>query len=203
MKNGLIIWNVVLTLALGYLLFTKFAAKNKTGSEKTITHSIDTISANSPFRIAYFQMDSVAANFEEVKKLKKELDQRAVDNNNELDKLTKEFRDRYNYFQERIKNNQMTEEQQIAATEELRQKDELISNRRKQLEQDYNEFMMRRQNDIKSKIETFIKEYNKDKSYSYVLSDDPGLFYYQDTAYDITTDVIKGLNKLYPVSKSK
>ena len=202
MKNGLIIWNIVLTLALGYLLFTKFSAKSKAGKE-TITHSIDTISSKNPFRIAYFQMDSVAANFEEVKKLKKELDQRAVDNNNELDKLTKDFRDRYNYFQDKIKNNQMSEEQQIAATEELRQKDEYISNRRKQLEQDYNEFMMRRQNDIKGKIETFIKEYNLGKSYSYVLSDDPGLFYYQDTAYDITSDVIKGLNKLYPATKSK
>src|SRR4030095_10616731 len=203
MKNGLIIWNVVLTLVAGYLLIAKFSNKNRVNSTTKNEHLNDTLNSAALFSIAYFQMDSVAANFEEVKKLKKELDQKAVDNNNELDKLTKDFRERYNYFQEKIKNNQLSEEQQLAASEELKQKDEYISNRRKQLEQDYNEFMMRRQNDIKSKIEAFIKDYNKTRNYSYVLSDDPGLFYYQDTAFNITSDVIKGLNKLYPITKSK
>jgi outer membrane protein len=146
-------------------------------------------------------MDSVANNFEEVKKLKEELSKKEEQNNNELNTLTQKFRDRYNYYQKQMESGAMTEAQSIAASEEMKQMEEDIRNRKVVLEQDYNDFYMRRQNDIKSKIEDFIREYNKSGRYNYVVSDDPGLFYYQDTTYNITADVVSGLNKLYPAKK--
>lgn len=76
-----------------------------------------------------------------------------------------------------------------------------MRNRKQQLDQDYNDLMVRRQNDIKSKIETFLKEYNKSKHYSYIVSYEQGLFYYKDTAYNITADVVKGLNEFYKSGK--
>ncbi len=202
MKNGLLIWNIVLTLLAGYLLIAQLSSKKSAGKKiNNTTH--DTTSSASPFRIAYFEMDSVAAKFEEVKQLKAELLKREEDNNNELNRLMKEFRDKYDFYQKKVQDGQMTEAQSLAATEEMKKMDENIKNRRAQLEQDYSDFMVRRQNDIKAKIESFIKDFNKEKNYTYVVSDDPGLFYYQDTTYNITSDVIKGLNKLYPPKKNK
>ncbi len=200
MKNGMLIWNVLLTLLVGWLLITQFRSK-KTAKNTTGIEYKDTVSNSSHIRIAYFEMDSVAANFVEVKQLKNELLKREEDNNNELNKLVKDFRDKYDYYQKKVQDGQLTEAQSLAATEEMKQMDENIKNRRAQLEQDYSDFMVRRQNDIKAKIETFIKEYNKTQKYTYVVSDDPGLFYYQDTTYNITSDVINGLNKMYPPKK--
>jgi outer membrane protein len=39
-----------------------------------------------------------------------------------------------------------------------------------------------------------LKEYNKDKKYAYIMSLEDRMFYYVDTVYDITREVIKGLN---------
>lgn len=203
MKNGLLIWNVVLTLLVGYLIIDNFGPGRKKSSSNTSFTSNDSASANASCRIAYFEMDSVAAKFEEVRQLKTELSKKEEANNSELNRLTQQFRDRYKYYQDQAERGTLTEPQSIAASEELKQLEENIKNRKMQLEQDYNDFYMRRQTDIKSKIESFIKEYNKDRRYAYVLSDDPGLFYYRDTTFNITPFVIEGLNKLYPAKKTK
>jgi outer membrane protein len=56
---------------------------------------------------------------------------------------------------------------------------------------------MKRGQDIRKKIEEFLKEYNKDKGYADIFSNSQGLMYYKDTAYNITNDMIKGLNESY------
>jgi outer membrane protein len=56
---------------------------------------------------------------------------------------------------------------------------------------------MRKMKDVKNKIEEYLKTYNNEKGYSYIFAYEPGLFYYRDTMYDITNDVIKGLNDIY------
>ena len=61
---------------------------------------------------------------------------------------------------------------------------------------------MTKQNEIKTKIENFLKDYNKTRNYSYIISYEQGLFYYRDTAYNITTDVVKGLNDFYKDPKN-
>ncbi|HMH33047.1 MAG TPA: OmpH family outer membrane protein, partial [Puia sp.] len=51
---------------------------------------------------------------------------------------------------------------------------------------------------IKRKIETYLKEYNKQKNYSFIFAYESNSFiYYQDTAYNITQDLINGLNAEY------
>jgi outer membrane protein len=202
MKNGLLIWNVVLTLLVGYLLIAKFSGKKKINSVTRESNSTDS-TMNSEFRVAYFEMDSVATKFEEVKQLKSELSKKEEDNNKELNSLTQQYRERYNYYQKKAEEGTLTEAQSVTAGQEMQQMEDNIKNRKLKLEQDYNDFYMRRQNDIKSKIEAFIREYNKDGKYTYVVSDDPGLFYFKDVRYNITADVIAGLNKLYPPKKAK
>ena len=83
----------------------------------------------------------------------------------------------------------------------MKKLDDDIKNRRQQLDQEYNELMVRKQNDIKNKIEGFLKEYNKTKNFSYIISYEQGLFYFKDTAFNITTDVIRGLNQYYKSGK--
>ena len=80
--------------------------------------------------------------------------------------------------------------------------DDQMKSRKQALDSDYSDFVMRRQNEIKSKIETFLKEYNRTKDYSYSVSYEQALFYYKDTAYNITADVVKGLNERYKTKKN-
>jgi outer membrane protein len=78
-----------------------------------------------------------------------------------------------------------------------------MKNRKQSLDQEYSDFVMRRMKDVKTKIEDFLKEYNKEKNYSYIVSYEQGLFYYKDSVYNITADVIKGLNGIYKPGSKK
>ena len=200
MKNGLLIWNVILSLLVGILLVLHFTGNKKNGSA-SIKPSTDTSSVNRPFRMAYFEMDSVAANFDLVKELKTELSSKEDGITAEMNNRNKALQQKYYYYQEQAQAGKLSQEQQDNASKELKSMDEEMKARKQQLDQEYNNYMMTKQNEIKSKIEAFIKEYNKTKNYSYVVSDDPGLFYYQDTTFNITADVIKGLNDMYKPKK--
>lgn len=200
MKNGLLIWNVVLTIACGFLLFKQFGGNKKSTGGGTVKVS-DTAAASRPVSIAYFEMDSVAAEFEMVKSLKAELSKKENGMQNELDRLTKAIQQRYIYFQNQEKEGKLTPEAAQNAGVEIKNMEEDLKGKRAQMEQEYNDFMAKRQTDIKTKIEEFIKEYNQQKKYSFVLSDDPGLFYYRDTTLNITKEVIKGLNQRYKPAK--
>ena len=46
-------------------------------------------------------------------------------------------------------------------------------------------------------MEDFLQEYNKDKGFAYIISYEPGIMHYKDSIYDITRDVLTGLNQKY------
>jgi outer membrane protein len=200
MKNGVIIWNVVLSLLCGYLLFNYVNSKKNSGGIVK-TPAIDSAANKKEFRVAYFEMDSVAANFYLAKEFKSDVMSKEETINATLDKLSKNLQNRLNYYQNLAKSGTMTQETQEAASLEMKNLDDELKNKKQVLDQEYNDFVMRRQNDIKTKIKNYIKDYNLTKTYSFIVSDDPGLFYYQDTAYNITSDVVKGLNEFYKKKK--
>lgn len=201
MKNGLLIWNVLLSIAAVYLLVTHFsggkngnAGGKSAGADSAHQHSGD-------FRIAYFEMDSVEANFEMVKQVMAELNAKETEINNEMDRLTKEIQQKYAYYQNLATAGNLSQAQSDAASQEMNAMNEKMRTRKTQLDQDYFDLKNVKQNEIKAKIEAFLKEYNKNKNYSYIVSYEQGLFYYKDTAYNITADVVKGLNDQYKVQK--
>lgn len=201
MKNGLLIWNVVLTLLVGFLLVKQFGSGKSKKVDPTNT-STDSLNTNKQFRIAYFEMDSIASNFDLVKQLKTELTNREDAINKEMSNRSKAIQEKYNYYQNQAQKGSLSQTQSEVAEREIREMDEEMKNRRQQLDQEYNNYMMTKQNDIKSKIEDFLKEYNKTKDFSYIVSYEQGLFYFKDTAYNITADVVSGLNEKYkPVKK--
>ncbi len=201
MKNGLLIWNVVLSLVTGFLLVKQFSSK-KAGNSVVKTVSGESTVSNKQFRMAYFEMDTIASQFDLVKTLKKELTKKEDDINAEMTNRSQAIQQKLNYYQKLMSEGKLSKEDEEDASNEVKNMDNEMKNRKQQMDQEYNNFMVTKQNEIKSKIGAFIKEYNKTRNYSYVVSDDPGLFYFQDTAFNITSDVIKGLNEMYKLKKN-
>ena len=70
------------------------------------------------------------------------------------------------------------------------------------MEQDLKKNQIDMMTDVRGKIESYLKEYNKQHGYAFILSYEPGfMLYYKDSAYDITNDVISGLNQEYKIGK--
>jgi outer membrane protein len=197
MKNGLLALNGLLLIAVGvlfYLHFTEkrsFVTSNNKSPQKTLP--------DTPFRIAYFEIDSVSEHFALVKDVRAELDRRQDSMNNELERLDKSYRDKMSEYQNKAAS--MSQVQSESATQDLLRMQDFIKNRKQELDQKYNDLVTRKMNSVKAKIEEFLKEYNKDNRYNYIISYEPGLFYYKDPAFNITDDVVKGLNEMYKSKK--
>ena len=78
--------------------------------------------------------------------------------------------------------------------QELAQLEKNYTNKEQQLSQEMQEESFKRLQEVKKKIEIFLGKYNSNKTFSYIFSSNSDLMYYKDTAYDITSDIIKGLN---------
>ena len=196
MKNGMMIWNVLLSLVAGFLLFKQLGPSGK-GSGLSKKSASDTMGNASGFRMAYFEMDSVAASFDLVKEVKTELAKKENAINAEVEKMTRTFQQRYGELQNKAQAGTMNQGEVDAASLELKKMDDDIKVRKSQLDQEYSDLMVRRQTEIKNKIEDFLKDYNKTRNYSYIISYEQGLFYFRDSAFNITADVVKGLNQFY------
>jgi outer membrane protein len=195
MKNVLLILNIVLLAAVAYLFYLQFGGKTKNGGGTKIT--ADSIPATSLFRMAYFEMDSVDSNYEMIKDVRKELGKKEDANNSEAMRLEKKYNDRLLQLQKTV----TTPEQNEQAKQELMQMQQSIGKEKQTLMEAYTEYQTRRLKDIQQKIEEFLAKYNSNGRYSYIMSYEPGMFFYKDTSFNITADVVKRLNEDYKLKK--
>jgi len=203
MKNGLIILNVILLMAVGFLFYVHFdSAKSSTKLQNKTEQKdpIDSLSQSS-CRIAYFEMDSVAANFEKAKEMQGELEKKEEKMNSEMNRLQNLYQQKYINFQQHGAT--MTSSQLDAARNELGQLDQTIKDTKASMDRDYKTYYVQTQQEILSMIRKFCLEYNKDKRYTIIISNEPGLVFYKDSTMDITKDLLYGLNKMYGKKKSE
>ena len=142
-------------------------------------------------------MDSIEANFNMVKDVKAEISVKDEEYNRSLGALDQTYRNRYNEYMQKS----MSQTESEAAQMDLKKLSDQLKDQKQLLDQKYQDFVMRRNLDIKKKIEEFLSGYNQSKMYSYIVSYEQGLFYYKDTTYNITNDVIRGLNEIYGKKK--
>jgi len=201
MNKGLLALNIFLFIAVGILFILFFNKKtdpvieNKTRSSE-VNDSLDR-SPCSP--VAYFDMDSVEANFTEFKKMQTEVVAREAKINDSINQMRSAFQSYYMQLQRQSAN--LTQGQKDSLGNQLAQMDMDIKNRASDMNQRYQAYYMNKQQEIITKIKNFCREFNKDRKYSYIIAKEPGLFYYTDTSYNVTGELLKGLNAFYSKKK--
>ncbi len=151
MKNGLLIWNVLLTLLVGYLLFLHFGKKGN-DSKKGNSSARDT--ASSAFRIAYFEMDSVENNFSMVKDVKAEISKKDEEYSSSLSRLDQTYQKRVQDYQQ--KSGTMTQADYEKAQTDLKQLSETLKFQKQDIDNKYQEFVTRLNLNLKKEIEDLI-----------------------------------------------
>jgi len=205
MKNGLVVLNMILLLAVGVLFYLQFSSKKiqTTAADKPDKNNSSpsaTITSQNGCKIAYFEMDSVAANFQKAKEMKTELEKKEDKINEEMGRLQNNYQQKFVYLQQHGPT--MTGTQVESAKAELTQLEQSIKDTKASLDQEYNNYYVQAQQEILSMIRKFCSEYNKDKKYAIIVSNEPGLIFYKDSTLDITSDLLKGLNEMYQQKKS-
>jgi outer membrane protein len=194
MNKGLLTLNIILLLAVGVLFFLFFNKKENNTGSKTVT-ATDTAKPLEHTTVAYFDMDSIEANFILWKQVQAEVVKREAGINDSINQMRMNFQSYYQRLQSQGAN--FTARQKDSLGNVLAEMDMEIKNKATELNQNYQTYYMSKQQEIVSKIKSFCKEFNKEKKYSYIIAKEPGLFYYTDTIYNVTPELLKGLNEFY------
>ena len=199
MNKGLLALNIVLLIGVGILFFLFFNKKDNTSSVIPIRNDHDTAIQKQQTPVAYFDMDSIEANFFLWKQVQAEVVKREAGINDTINQMRNGFQSYYQKLQSQSAN--LSPRQKDSLGNELAQMDAEIKNRTAELNQKYQAYFMSKQQEIVTLIKNYCKEFNKDKRYSYIIAREPGLFYYTDTAYNVTSELLKGLNAFYNKKK--
>ncbi len=191
MKNATLGFNIVLALAVSVLFYLHFSSKKSA----TAVANINTAVADGKFKIAYFEMDSLENHYEYFIEVRNVLRGKDQENNRQLSEMKNTFASKYQELQKTAQG--MTQAEVNGKQQELMQMEKTFQNKEQMLNQDLQNESFKRLQDVKRKVEDYLKEYNKDKGYSYVLTSSPDLIYLKDSVYNITSDLIKGLNNQY------
>ncbi|MGI8584451.1 MAG: OmpH family outer membrane protein [Chitinophagaceae bacterium] len=196
MKHFSLILNMVLLLLVGYLYYLQFSSSKK--------HTVSLLrspedSCNHGNKVAYIDLDSLQSSYEYYKILKDDFERKQAASNNEVTDLQKRYQSRAMQLQQ--KGATMSQQEQEAAMKEINQMQQGLQAKKQALDNDLYNSNSKMKEDILTKIQNFLKEYNNDGRYDYVFSYEPGLMFYKDSALNITSDVINGLNNLYAKNK--
>jgi outer membrane protein len=191
MKNATLGFNIVLALAVAVLFYLQFSSKKT----PTAVANINTAAADGKFKIAYFEMDSLENHYEYFIEVRNVLRSKDQENGKQLSEMKNTFAAKYQELQKAAQG--MTQAEVNGKQQELMQMEKTFQNKEQMLNQDLQNESFKRLQDVKKKVEDYLKEYNKDKGYSYVFTSSPDLIYLKDSVYNITPDLIKGLNNQY------
>ncbi|MBA4139543.1 MAG: OmpH family outer membrane protein [Segetibacter sp.] len=196
MKSPLLALNIILLILVGVLFYLHFSS-----SKKTEIKSAATTDANiaGPFKIAYFEMDSIENNYEYLKDVRNELKGKEQGLTTQLNQMKNRYMNKVNKFQQ--EGQTMTQERQGTIQQDLLQEQKMIQNKEQAMGHDLQDASFKKMQEVNKTIEDFLKEFNKDKMYSYILAYQPGTIYYKDQRFDITPAVLQGLNNSYRKKK--
>jgi len=187
MKSNPWIVNGVLAVAIIVLYVLHFSESNTPIKSAALT--------GGGVKVAYFEIDSIQNNYNLFKEVKAALQAKDLENAKQLTGLKNAFALKYQDLQ---KNGQYLSQAEVGARQqELAQLEKNYTNREQQLSAELQEESFKKLQEVKKKIEAFLVNYNKNKTFAYILASNSDLMYYKDTAYDITEDIVKGLNSEY------
>ena len=108
-----------------------------------------------------------------------------------------------NRFQQDIQNNKYTQQQAEAVQAGLQKQDADLRALQQRLAEEFQSETEKFNVALRDSLQNFLKAYNKDKKYSIILSKVGDNILYADKAYDITNEIIAGLNKNYKPAPAK
>ncbi|RXK80540.1 OmpH family outer membrane protein [Filimonas effusa] len=199
MKNFSIVLNLVLLVAVGVLFYFQFKSPKTAGQVQRVVS--DTASPGS-FKIVYFEMDSLDVKYEYLKEVREVLRRKEAQMGNEMKQMEIRLTNKYKEYQQRAAS--MSQAEQMALQQELSQMQQDAQAAGQEKSQELNGESMRRLQEVKLKIQDFLKAYSAQHGYVFVYAADRSdNIYYKDPSRDITAEVIRLLNEQYHAEKKK
>ena len=161
------------------------------------------VEQNAPasLKIAYVEVDSIMSQYTFCKDYSLILQKKGQNIQNTLAAKQQHLQAAAANFQQKIQQNAYTREQAEAIQAGLQKQNNDLQVLNQRLSAEFQTETDKYNSALRDSIQNFLNIYNKDKKFSIIFSKQGDNLLYADKAYDITKEVIAGLNKAYKPSK--
>ena len=155
-------------------------------------------------KIAYVEVDSLMTQYEFCKDFTLVLEKKSNNARNTLTQKGQQLQNAMNNFQQKLNNNGFTSREQAESQQAAiqRQQNDLQALQAR-LENELASETAKFNEALRDSLNNFLKAYNKDKKYDIILSKVGDNILFADKKFDITQDIINGLNKRYKPAAAK
>lgn len=193
----------VLVLAVAGIYFLYFTGNKKQASAlKPNNANPGTTSVQQQqIRVAYIDLDTLKEYYDYFKLKSEEMDREKQRIENEIQGgLGKLEKDRVDFLK---RGEAITQIEAETFQRDYQTRYQQLGQRQQTLQNQHLENQAKALDEIQKRINDYLVEYNKDSKYNFIFSTGEGnlTLYYKDTAFNITRDVIKGLNEIYKKTK--
>ena len=160
--------------------------------------------STSGLKIAYVEVDSLMTQYDFAKDYSVTLQKKSNNARNTLTTKGNALQAAVNNFQQKLNNNGFTSREQAASQQaaiERQQRD--LQELQARLENELANETAKFNETLRDSLQSFLKDYNKDKQFSLILTKQGDNILLADKRFDITNDVINGLNKRYKPAAKK
>ena len=158
----------------------------------------------SGMKIAYVEVDSLMTQYDFAKDYGVTLERKSNNARNTLTQKGNALQAAVNNFQQKLNNNGFQSREQAASVQAAIQRQQNdLQTLQVRLESELANETAKFNEALRDSLKNFLLAYNKDKKYDMILSKAGDNLLFADPKFDITKDVINGLNKRYKPAAKK
>ena len=188
---------VMSVMAIALLAMASCNKEAQKVDEKTQAHATQSGSV----KIAYVEVDSIMSQYKFCKEYSLILQKKSQNIENTLAAKQNSLQAAAAKFQQDVQNNKYTQQQAEAVQANLQKQGADLQALQQRLGAEFQNETNTFNKALRDSIQHYLAAYNKDKTYGLILSKAGDNILYADKAYDITNEVIAGLNKAYKPAK--
>lgn len=205
MKNTPLILSIIaVALSLAFGLYVIFGGK---ADSKTISNETEGTTTIEKGAVVYFNVDRVISEYDMANDLRSVVETKVEGISAEVTRRGNKLQKDVNAFQEKINKGLITSSVAQVQGEKLQKQQNEFNQYAAQKQQEIAEENQVMLNKIGDAIKTFLDKYNTEKKYALIIATSgeilPAPVATGDPAYDITDDLLKGLNDEYVKNKGK
>ena len=203
MKSIQSILLVIIAAAVAVLYVLHFSGKKPVEAGRTAVKKDSADTEAQHIRVAYIDLDTIQKYYEFFKLKNDDIEREKVRYDNQIQSdLNKLERDRIEFLK---KGQAITQVEAEKFQQEYQTRYQQIGQRQQTLQGQHLENQAKAIDAIQKRINEYLKEYNKAGKYNFIFSTQEGnpTLYFKDTAFNITSEVVKGLNETYKQTKKQ
>ena len=149
-------------------------------------------------KIAYVEVDSLMTQYEFCKEFSLILQKKSNNARNTLNAKGQQLQSAMVNFQQKLQNNGFTSREQAESQQAaIQRQQQSLQELQVRLENELASETQKYNDALRDSLQHFLKDYNKDKAFDLILTKQGDNILYAAKRFDITNDVINGLNKRY------